>query len=158
MVGLEHSNWFAEFMKPVLGHPEVHASHSTEGMVMLLSVAIAVTGVIVAWVFYIKNKEIPVRLAQKFPTVYRMLWNKYYVDELYDFIVVRSAKGIAKNFMVRFTDAKVIEGVVNGVPQLIGWFSGKIRKVQSGVTQHYATAMAVGLFIIIAIFFFRTLV
>jgi NADH-quinone oxidoreductase subunit L len=60
--------------------------------------------------------------------------------------------------MVRFTDAKVIEGVVNGVPQLIGWFSGKIRKVQSGVTQHYATAMAVGLFIIIAIFFFRTLV
>ncbi|MGE5893048.1 MAG: NADH-quinone oxidoreductase subunit L [bacterium] len=152
MVGIEHSNWFAEFTKPVLGHPEVHASHETESMLMLFSIALGVTGIIVAAVFYLRNRSIPVRLAERFSGIYRVLWNKYYVDELYDFILVRPAKGVAQHVLVGFTDAKIIEGIVNGVPRFIGWFSGRIRKVQSGITQHYAAVMALGIFIAFAIF------
>jgi NADH-quinone oxidoreductase subunit L len=96
LLGGEHSNWFAHFMEPVVGHPEVHASHSVEWMVMGFSVVIAVTGFMVARLFYLKNTEIPVRLAEKYPFIYRVLWNKYYVDELYDIIVVNAAKGIAQ--------------------------------------------------------------
>ena len=147
LLGGEHSNWFAHFVEPVLGHPEVHASHSVEWMVMGFSVVIAVTGFMIARLFYLKNTEIPVRLAEKYPFLYKVLWNKYYVDELYDIIVVNTAKGIARNFMVGFTDSKIIEGIVNGVPKLIGWTSGQIRKVQSGVTHHYASIMAAGLFL-----------
>ena len=120
-------------------------------MVMGFSVVIAVTGFMVARLFYLKNTEIPVRLAEKYPFIYRVLWNKYYVDELYDIIVVNAAKGIAKNFMAGFTDSKIIEGVVNGIPKFIGWTSGQIRKVQSGVTHRYASIMAAGLFLAFAL-------
>jgi NADH-quinone oxidoreductase subunit L len=155
LLGGEHSNWFAHFVEPVLGHPEVHASHSIEWMVMLFSIAIAVTGFIIARVFYIKKTEIPVRLAEKYPFIHKVLWNKYYVDELYDLIVVRAAKGIAKHFMVDFTDSKIIEGIVNGVPRLIGWFSQQVRKVQSGIVHRYAAVMAAGLFLVFAIMFIK---
>jgi len=157
MIGIEHSNWFAHFLEPVVGHPEVHASHSTESLLMLFSIALGVAGILIAVVFYLKSPSIPEAIAKRFPGIYRVLWNKYYVDELYDFIMIRPAKNIAANFMVGFTDAKIIEGIVNGVPQLIGWFSGQIRKVQSGIVQHYATVMAFGLFLAFAIFMIRFL-
>jgi NADH-quinone oxidoreductase subunit L len=49
--------------------------------------------------------------------------------------------------MVGFMDSRIIEGIVNGVPKLIGWTSGQIRKVQSGITHRYASIMAAGLFL-----------
>jgi hypothetical protein len=52
---------------------------------------------------------------------------------------------------VAITDAKIIDGIVNGVPGAIGKFSEKLRKVQTGLTQHYGIMMAAGAFFIIAL-------
>jgi len=150
MFGVEHSNWFAEFMSPVLGHPEVHASHATEAGLMVFSIALGVVGIIVAGLFYLGDRSIPAKLAERFRGTYTVLFNKYYVDEFYDFLIVRPSKRVAEHFLVGFADSKIIEGVVNGVPQFIGWLSGQIRKLQTGVTQNYATMMVAGLFIILA--------
>jgi len=151
IVGVEHANWFAEFMKPVLGHPEIEASHSTEAMVMTFSVAIAVVGIAVAWLFYIKRREVPVRLARKYGLIYKILYNKYYVDEIYNLIVVRPSMLFARYVLVGFSDGIIIEGIVNGVPALINWFGAKIRRIQNGLLQSYATMMALGLFLILAV-------
>ncbi len=149
--GVEDANWFAEFLKPVVGHPEIEAPHSTEALVMGFSVAVAAAGIAVAWVFYIKNREIPAVLARRCGILYRLLFNKYYVDEIYNATVVRPAMLIARYVLVGLSDGVIIEGVVNGVPALINRFGARLRRLQSGLLQSYAAVMALGLFLLMAV-------
>ena len=146
---------FTEFMKPVLGHPEGHGTHSEEWMVMAVSVIAGFSGIGLAYFMYLKRADIPVRLAARFSAVHKILLNKYYVDEFYSFLIVRPAIWIAKNILIGITDAKIIEAIVNGIPRAIGGFSQVIRKVQTGFLQHYATIMATGILIIVAIMLLR---
>lgn len=140
---------FAHFLKPVLGHPEFHGTHAQELGIMGLSTSIALIGLLLAFIFYLKKTHIPYMLAKNFYPIYKVLFNKYYVDELYDYIIVKPTMWVAYRFLVGFTDAKIIEGIVNGVPRLIGIFSEKLRKVQSGIVQHYGIVMAAGACLII---------
>jgi NADH-quinone oxidoreductase subunit L len=147
------SNWIAHFFEPVMGHPSVHGTHAEEWMVVSISIITALTGILVSTIFYYFKPEIPRRLEEKFKGAYTTLWNKYYVDEFYDFIIVRPAYWLATNVLVAFTDAKIIEGIVNGVPKMIGDFGDWLRKVQTGRLQHYAISMVIGLFIVLALVF-----
>jgi NADH-quinone oxidoreductase subunit L len=104
---------------------------------------------------YILRPELPARLTQQFSAVHRVLFNKYYVDELYSFILVRPAIWTAKNVLIGITDARIIEAVVNGVPSAIAAFSSGLRKIQTGLMQHYATIMATGILIIVAMMLLR---
>ncbi len=146
---------FTEFMKPVLGHPEGHGTHSEEWMVMAISVIAGFSGIGLAALFYLVRTDIPVKLAAGLSGVHKLLFNKYYVDEFYSFLIVRPAIWTAKNILIGITDAKIIEAIVNGVPKAIGGFSQVIRKVQTGFLQHYATIMATGILIIIALMLLR---
>ena len=65
----------------------------------------------------------------------KVLYNKYYVDELYSYTIVKPTLWLANKVVLAITDGKIIEGVVNGVPGSIGWFSEKLRKVQTGLAQ-----------------------
>ena len=145
------SNWIAHFFEPVMGHPHVHGTHAEEWMVVGISIAVALTGILVSTIFYHWKPAIPKILGDKFKGVYTTLWNKYYVDELYDLIIVRPTFWIAANVLVGFTDAKIIEGIVNGIPKAIGNFGGRLRKIQTGYLQHYAVSMALGLLVILAL-------
>jgi len=60
-----------------------------------------------------------------------------------------------KNVLMAITDAKIIEAIVNGVPNTIGAFSQALRKIQTGVVQHYATIMAMGVLLIVALMLLR---
>ncbi|HBR22089.1 MAG TPA: NADH-quinone oxidoreductase subunit L [Nitrospiraceae bacterium] len=146
---------FTEFLKPVLGHPEAHGTHAEEWMVMAISIIAGFSGIGLAALFYLVKTDIPVMLAQKFNAAYKVLWNKYYVDELYSFIIVRPAIWTAKNILIGITDTRIIEAVVNGVPKGIGEFSRILRKVQTGLLQHYAAIMALGVLIIAAVMLLR---
>ena len=146
---------FTEFLKPVLGHPEAHGTHAEEWMVMAISIIAGFSGIGLAVLFYLVKTDIPVSLAQKFNAAYEVLWNKYYVDELYSFIIVRPTIWIAKNILIGITDTKIIEAVVNGIPKGIGEFSRILRKVQTGLLQHYAAIMALGLLIIMVVMLLR---
>ncbi len=142
---------FTEFMKPLFGHPETVGTHAEEGMLMMISVIAGFSGIGLAALFYLKRTDIPLKLGQQFSSVYRVLFNKYYVDELYSFIIVRPAIWTGRNILAGITDAKIIESVVNGVPNAIGGFSRALRKIQTGVLHHYAAVMALGLLIILAV-------
>jgi len=142
---------FAEFLKPVVGHPEFHGTHAEEWGVMGLSTTLVMIGLGLSAFLYLRKTDLPEKIAKGFKPIYRMLFNKYYVDELYHFTIVKPTLWIANKVLVAVTDAKMIEGVVNGVPGLIGKFSQQLRRVQTGLAQHYGIIMAAGAFFIIAL-------
>jgi NADH-quinone oxidoreductase subunit L len=146
---------FTEFMMPVLGHAEGHGTHTEEFIVMAISIVAGFSGIGLAALFYVINPDIPVKLGQQFSAVHKFLFNKYYIDELYSFILVRPTIWTAKNILIGITDGRIIEAIVNGVPASIGAFSQMLRKMQTGLLQHYATIMATGALIIVALMLFR---
>ena len=143
----EKLNIFQNFLEPVMvkAH-EAHPSIQTEWFLILISVAVAVTGIFIAYVFYIRNPRIPGQLRNQFPGVYRLLFNKYYVDEIYNaaFVktTVRSSEIVYDNF-----DLKVIDGALNGTAAATN-FSGKILSyLQSGLLKDYALVFLLGVII-----------
>jgi NADH-quinone oxidoreductase subunit L len=118
-------NWpvesFGIFLEPVFENPSVahvaEYSHSTELMLMGLSILIALAGIGVAFAFYVKRAATSERLAAEPGTVETILLNKYYVDELYDALFVNRTKDLG-NGLAAF-DMSVVDGAVNGV----GWLT-----------------------------------
>jgi NADH-quinone oxidoreductase subunit L len=145
--GGEH---FAEFLAPVVGHAKGHGTHAEEWTVMIGSVILGLTGIAGAAFVYLRRSTIADDLSQRFSFIYQLLWNKYYVDELYDYIIVKPTFWVAKNVIVGVTDGKIIEGIVNGVPGLIGRFSLWLRSLQTGMVHQYAAVMAIGAVVVIA--------
>ena len=104
----------------------------------------------VAWLFYIKNPELPKRLASTFSAVHYALMNKYGFDEFNDVVFARGARSVGGVFW-KVADAFVIDGVlVNGAARTVGRIAGVVRNMQSGYMYHYAFAMIIGLFILIS--------
>jgi NADH-quinone oxidoreductase subunit L len=147
-------NQFAHFMEPVVGHPEIHASHATEYGLMVFAVAIFIGGFFIARHLYLKRTDAGAGMAKAFALPHYLLWNKYFIDELYNLIIIRPTMWVAKSFIVGFTDGKIIEGIVNGVPKGIGKISGGLRHMQNGLTHRYATVMGFAFIFIVAIAFF----
>lgn len=154
-VGIPHllggGDHFVEFLSPVLGHPKGGGTHLQETIVMAVSVLIGFTGIGAAAFVYLRKSGIADRLSERFGFAYRVLYNKYYVDELYDFIIVKPSMWVANNIIAAVTDGKIIEGIVNGIPAFIGKFSGRLRNIQTGMVHLYASVMAIGAFIIVAV-------
>lgn len=107
-------------------------------------VAMAV-GFITAWFFYIKNPSLPKRLAETNRGLYQFLLNKWYFDELYDFLFVRSAKALGR-FLWKKGDVAVIDTYgPNGVAARVVDVTNRMVKLQSGYLYHYAFAMLIGI-------------
>jgi NADH-quinone oxidoreductase subunit L len=142
---------FAEFLKPVVGHSEFHGTHAEEWGVMALSTSLVFIGLATAAFLYLRKTDLPDRIAKTFKGLYNILYNKYYIDELYHYTIIKPTMWIASNILVAITDAKIIEGIVNGVPGAIGRFSQSLRKIQTGLVEHYGIFMAAGAVFIIAL-------
>ena len=180
------SNHLEHWLEPVFAKSaavlESEAGHSSgqEFLFMALSVAMAATGVFLAYYFFIKNREASDRLAVKFPGVHRLLLNKYYVDEFYNAVFVNGfAKGGGK--LLGAFDSTVIDGGVNGAGWLtllisrvsIWWdtwvvdgavrltsfvvkvLSYPVRLMQTGLVQVYALFIVVGMIIFFSYFLMR---
>src|SRR5437868_4692388 len=119
------SNQFEKFLEPVMssaGATEsakaVQESSTTEYFLMLASIAIAVAGIWVAYEFYRTKRFAPELVAGKMKGFYRVLFHKYYVDEIYDALFVNRTKDLGT--LLGQIDAKVIDGVgVDGT----GWLA-----------------------------------
>jgi NADH-quinone oxidoreductase subunit L len=118
---------------------------------MLVSICIALVGIGIAYLFYVKDPTLPKRLAEKRKGLYALLLNKYYVDELYEVLFVDSLKRLGTGLWRGF-DEFIIDGTVNGMAYLIGWLSTVLRRVQTGLVQNYAFSMVVG-GIILAVYY-----
>ena len=116
---------------------------------------LALAGVLLAAVFYLISPKIPAWLQARFGALYRLLANKYYLDELYEFLFAGGARRIGMGLW-KGGDVGVIDGVaINGSARLVAWIAGVIRHLQSGFIYHYAFAMLAG--VAIVLFFFLTM-
>lgn len=114
-----------------------------EVLMMAVSVVIALIGIGIAYLFYVKNRALPKLAAEKMSGLYKLVFNKYYVDEIYEVLFVNSLKGLGTGLWKGF-DEFIIDGTVNGIAYLIGWLSGVVRRVQTGMVQNYAFSMVIG--------------
>ena len=109
-------------------------------------------GFFTAWMFYIKNPSLPGRLAANQKHLYQFLLNKWYFDEVYDVIFVRSFKWLG-NFLWTRGDGKVIDGSIDGIAMgAVPLLTRLTGRAQSGFMFHYAFAMVVGVVLIITWF------
>jgi NADH-quinone oxidoreductase subunit L len=143
-------NRFAESLVPIVGHPHAaaHESASLELLLMAASVVAALSGIALAWLFYVRSPRIPNQLASRFRGAYETLLNKYWVDELYEATFVRGTIGLATGLW-RFVDVFVIDGIVNGVGVFTRSQSEVWRRLQTGNVQHYALTFLAGVILLI---------
>ena len=110
----------------------------------LLPTVMMVIGFVIAWQFYIRRPDIPVELARQHDYLYRFLLNKWYFDELYDFIFVRPAKWIGRELWKK-GDGWLIDGFgPDGVSARVLDITRNVVLLQTGYLYHYAFAMLIG--------------
>jgi len=123
----------------------LHAVHSVPAWVKWSPFIVMVVGFVLAYLFYIVSTAIPKALANAFPFLYRFLLNKWYFDELYNVVFVRSAFAIGR-FFWKVGDGKIIDGLgPNGVAARVVDITNKVVRMQTGYLYHYAFAMLIGI-------------
>jgi NADH-quinone oxidoreductase subunit L len=143
------------FRDSVKMHPgiidEMH--HIPQGIAFLPTLMMAL-GFVVSYLFYIRRPYLPVELARQHQMLYQFLLNKWYFDELYDFIFVRPAKWIGR-FLWKKGDGFVIDGLgPDGVSARVLDITRNVVKLQTGYLYHYAFAMLIGVAGLITWFMF----
>jgi NADH-quinone oxidoreductase subunit L len=148
----------AEFFRGSLkfadGNNILDAMHHVPAAAVYTPTVMMALGFLIAWQFYIRRPDIPVSLAREHPALYQFLLNKWYFDELYDFIFVRPAKWLGR-FLWKKGDGWLIDGFgPDGVSaRVLDVTRGAVR-LQSGYLYHYAFAMLIGAALLITWFMF----
>ena len=110
-----------------------------------------VIGFLTAYWFYIINPSMPRKVAESQPYLHRFLLNKWYFDEIYDFVFVKPAFAVGR-FLWKRGDGKVIDGFLNGVALgIVPWFTRLAGRAQNGFVFTYAFAMVLGIVALITI-------
>ena len=126
-----------------------HDVEPIEYLLMALSVLIALAGIGLARAWYTKMPEVPKRVAQRSPTLYRLLLNKYYVDEVYDATVVTPLVKGSESLLWKVVDVRVIDGLVNGTARAVAAAGRTLRMVQTGVVHNYMLLFIAGVVMIL---------
>ncbi len=127
-----------------------HPSEIIEYLLMVLSVGVAVAGIVLARTWYLRRTEVPQRLSERFARAYRLLLNKYYVDEVYDALVVTPTVKGSEKLLWKGIDVGVIDWCINTGARMIGSLSRTVRLVQTGLAQSYVFVFLLGVVAILA--------
>lgn len=139
---------YAEFWKASLFTlPDNHILHEIHELPLWVELAPFVAmliGFAMAWKFYIRSPELPRSVAANHRLLYAFLLNKWYFDELYDFLFVRPAKALG-HFLWKTGDGTIIDGLgPDGVSARVVDVTNRVVKLQTGYLYHYAFAMLIG--------------
>jgi len=157
---------FDLYLDPVFGHSEEilrgavsHPAAQAGGglALMVFSLLAAGFGILVAYWFYLKSPAWPDRLAERFRGFYRVLVNKYYVDEFYSWLVVKPVTLGSEKLLWKSMDNDAIDGVmVEGTGQAAVGAGGLLRRIQSGNLRSYAAWVVLGAVLWLAYILYKT--
>jgi len=119
----------------------------------LIALAVALAGISLAWVIYSKKWISADKVGKAFAPVYTLLSRKYYFDELYERVIVVRILLDGLFYLVQLFDTYIVDGTVNGVGKLAVVSGGILRRFQTGQLQSYGLAIAIGILIIVVVFF-----
>jgi NADH-quinone oxidoreductase subunit L len=133
------------FRESLKNNPKIlEEMHHIPAMIAFLPTVMMVVGFLVSWLFYIRKPYLPVELANQQPLLYNFFLNKWYFDELYDFIFVRPTKWLGR-FLWKKGDGFVIDGFgPDGVSARVLDVTRNVVRLQTGYLYHYAFAMLIG--------------
>ncbi|MCL6482443.1 MAG: NADH-quinone oxidoreductase subunit L [Firmicutes bacterium] len=178
------SHHFEHWLEPVIARPglgevtgaQAEAHHDpTEYVLMGLSVLLALAGIALARFIYLRREGLAEQLAARWGRWYRLLYHKYYVDELYDALFVHRTKDLGTTLgafdrsvidgwgvdgsawvtrlgsrLSIWWDTWIVDGLVNLTAWVVGFFSYPFRWLQTGRVQNYALVFALGVLILLA--------
>ncbi|HKW88642.1 MAG TPA: NADH-quinone oxidoreductase subunit L [Candidatus Acidoferrales bacterium] len=155
-------NYFKSFLAPVFSsswdlasklHPQwIEPGHSLELQMTAIAVGVALVGFLIAWYLYILKPELPKKIAQSFRPIHQLLLQKYYVDELYEAVIIGPCVWLSRNVLWKIIDVGLIDGTVNGLAFLSRGVGGGLRHIQGGNTRSYAAWVVAGA-VAVTIFF-----
>jgi NADH-quinone oxidoreductase subunit L len=136
------------------GHGAAAHHDPMEFILMGASVAVALCGIALAYYLYIVRPEKPAKIAEENPNLYRVVYNKYFVDELYEWLFIRRIVNWSV-WLWQMFDATFIDGMVNGVASVVRNAGDETRKIQTGVVGNYAFSILLGAVFIIGFLVWR---
>jgi len=153
-VNLPGAPWFVRYLEPVFGPaesllaataPAENAGGHAGLLVMGASLLVVAAGILLAYWLYLKSPELPRQLAARFRVAYRVLINKYYVDEIYNWLIVRPLHWGSEKVLWRGFDAGAIDGLmVEGTAHATAGVGNVLRRMQSGYVRSYAAWVLLG--------------
>ena len=147
-------NHIQQFLTPAAHEVKSESLGTTaiELILMAVSTGAALAGAGLAYLFYIARPTLPETLSAKAQSMYSILLNKFYVDEIYDSVIVWPVVRMSSEFLWKFVDAFMIDGAVNGIGQLVRGSGSGLRYMQSGYVRTYAGWILLGGVLVIAWF------
>ncbi len=155
-VGLPHLSLVDSFLGPVFegtGHHPA-ADIGLEWILLAVSAVVALVGIGLAYLMYVSNPALPKAISQWFNPIYKLLYNKYYVDEIYMWAIVNPLRRLAA-FLADIFDTVVFDGLVESQANLVGVLSATWRELQTGVVRNYALGILIGAVFIIGYMLLR---
>jgi len=150
------SNRLEEFLAPSFrfqfsGQPAAAMEHAhlTEVILTLVTLAVAFFGFALAYHFYIKDPQVAGRLVNRFSWLYALLRRKFFVDEIYDWLLVGPVQRLSRTILWKGMDMRVVDGLVHGTASLMQAWSHRVKRIQSGDTRLYATWILGGALLIL---------
>jgi NADH-quinone oxidoreductase subunit L len=131
------------------------AEGSSETVLMILSVVVALAGIGIAYYFFVKNRGAADTMAGSFSGVHRVLEHKYYLDEIYDAAIVQPLQIVSEDGLWKGVDVGVIDRTVNGVGQAIGGTGEVLRLFQTGSVRVYAASVFFGAVLVLGYYLWR---
>jgi NADH-quinone oxidoreductase subunit L len=125
-------------------------SKGLETALMVLSVLVAFSGLGLAWFLYVKRPELPAKIAEASGGLYRLVLNKYWIDELYSAVIIGPLVAFSRVVLWQTVDQKVIDGTVNECAVAARDVSQIVRQQQSGLIRSYAGWIAAGAAAVVA--------
>ncbi|MBX9852666.1 MAG: NADH-quinone oxidoreductase subunit L [Cytophagaceae bacterium] len=148
------SNFLKKFLSPVITSQgaETYAalSHAVEYRLMGASVGAVLVVIFITWFYYVQREVRPAKEGEQISTPHKVLYNKYYIDEIYNSIIVKPLKWFSDKFY-SILELKVIDGFVNSWGKGVNLGSSAIRHVQSGSISFYLLVMVAGIILILLI-------
>ena len=122
---------------------------------MVVSSLVAGVGIGVAAYVFLKNRNAAAAVAEQFGALYRVLLNKYYVDEIYDATIVSPIRIVSEEALWKRIDVRVIDGAVNGMGETVAGMSSVLRRLQNGSVRMYAASLFLGVVAILGYYLWR---
>ena len=156
---------FEHFLEPSFGpvlsagggglRAEVVSGVGTETTLTIVSIVVALAGIGLAVYFFLLNRLASDRLAARFPGLHTVLSNKYYVDEIYDAVIVQPIQIVSEDGLWKGVDVGVIDRAVNGVGRAVAGGGDVLRLIQTGSVRAYAASLFFGVVLILGYYLWR---
>jgi NADH-quinone oxidoreductase subunit L len=149
-------NIIEHFLAPVVSIKEGHnIPHEYEIPLMILSVVIAIVGIVSAFWVFLWKEDISNYFANQYKTFKQLLENKYYIDEIYEAVILKPIRAFADQVAYKIVDFFIIDGFANGLGPFLYGVGNRLKIIHNGKIQTYVLLIYLGFVMLVYLFLFQ---